>query len=73
MEIGPEAATFFRNPNFFGCDNDSVIIFERGLYLLEIHMEIFRDKVVPGASTRSPARGKGHEVKGPDRQRQVGP
>ena len=28
---------------------------------------------VQGASTRSPAHGKGHEVKGPDRQRQVGP
>ena len=45
LEIGPATATFFRNPNFFGCENDTVIIFERGLYLLEIHMEIFRDKV----------------------------
>ena len=28
---------------------------------------------MPGAGTRSPAHGKGHEVKGPDRQRRVGP
>ena len=29
----------------------------------------FRKDRVPGASTRSPAHGKGHEVKGSDRQR----
>ena len=28
--------------------------------------------VMPGASTRSPARGKGHEVKGSDRQSESG-
>ena len=27
----------------------------------------------PRASMMSPARGKGHEAKGPDRQRRVGP
>ena len=30
---------------------------------------IFLKNPLPGASTMSPARGKGHEVKGPDRQR----
>ena len=33
---------------------------------------LFRSDV-PGASTRSPAGGKGHEVKGSDRQRRAGP
>ena len=47
------------------------------LHTLQSEKAISRAEItftrVPGASTRSPAHGKGHEVKGPDRQRRVGP
>ena len=36
-------------------------------------LQLVMDRQVLGASMRSPACGKGHEVKGLDRQRRVGP
>ena len=41
--------------------------------LMKVKVESEKVGLMPGASMRSPARGKVHEVKWPDRQRRVRP